>query len=150
MQKVNVKETDGSQLTPVQQQRYDYLYPVYGESASTIVKNLSGKGKKSWASFLERMEQVRQSKPNIKEYYDALYEAFDLNQVYTAGNIIGTVNEARRDLGLIPYTERIKIQSEYDFNLVFLAGDSFEDEEVDGVITKVFKGYIPLARIKPE
>jgi|GEM_PF-6591620 len=145
----NQHEPNGSPLTPIQQQRYDYLFPIYGELSSTIVQNVFGKGKTSWNSSLEKIDLVMEAKPKIKEYYNGLYETFDLYQVYTSGQIIGKVNEARREMGLIPYTEKIKIQSEADFNLVFFVRDHYDDVVVEGVPAKVFKGYQPVAKVLP-
>jgi len=145
------KETSGSQLTPLQQQRYDFLFLTYGLAGVEIVKNVQGKGRKSWLAFLDKMNIVLQAKPSTKEYYNALYETFQLNEVYTGGQIIGSVNETRREMGLQPYVERIKIQSEYDFNMVFLIEDIYEEEElIGGETTKVFKGYKPIDKVKPE
>lgn len=137
-----------STLTPIQQQRYDFLFPTYGPQAEPIVKNLYGKGKSSWGTFLEKMEQVREAKSNKKEYFEALYEAFPLGETFSSGEIIGGVNEVRRDLGLSLYTEKIKIQSEYDFNLVFVIQDVYELRE-DG-IKKTIIGYMPVAKVLPE
>jgi hypothetical protein len=151
MDKNNEQETSGSQLTPLQQQRYDYLYPIYHESGIEIVRNVYGKGRKSWLAFLDKMNIVLQAKPSLKEYFNALYETFEIGLVYTGGNIIGLVNEARREMGLNPYVEKIKILSEYDFNLVFILEDVYEEVElIEGEITKVFVGYKPLAKVKPE
>lgn len=138
-----------SQLTSMQHQRYDFLFPFYGENAKAIVKHLYGKGKSSWASFLEKMDLVRESKSNKKEYFEALYEAFPLGEVFKSGEIIGRVNEVRRDLGLSLYTDKIKIQCEYDFNLVFVVKDVYQPEENDDV-KKTFQGYQPVARVLPE
>jgi hypothetical protein len=141
------QELTYSGLTPLQQQRYDYLFPIYGKHAAEIVTSIYGKGKNSWASFLEKMDAIDQAKPHVKEYYDALYDTFQIGKVYQPGQIIGNVNEARRELGLIPYTEKIKIQSEHDFYLLFLVEDSYVSSEDGG--TKTFEGYKPIVRIKP-
>ena len=142
-------ESTDSTLTSVQQQRYDYLFPIYGELSSSIVQNVYGKGKTSWSANLEKIDLVGEAKPKVKEYYNALYETFNLYDVYTSGQIIGKVNEARREMGLIPYTEKIKIQSEADFNLVFFVRDHYEEFVEDTVPNKVLKGYQPVARVLP-
>jgi hypothetical protein len=136
-------------LTAIQQQRYDFLFPIYGHSALEIVRNIYGKGKSSWPSFLERMDAVAEAKRHTKEYYNALYETFGIGQIYAPGQVIGDVNDTRRHLGLVPYTEKIKLQSEQDFNLLFLVEDCYEDEAtVSG--KKILKGYKPVARIMPQ
>jgi hypothetical protein len=137
-----------STLTPLQQQRYDFLFPTYGPHAEPIVRNLYGKGKCSWSSFLEKMAQVCDAKSNKKEYFEALYEVFSLGEIYSSGEIIGAVNEVRRDLGLSLYTEKIKIQSEYDFNLVFVVQDMYEPREDS--VKKTITGYMPVAKVLPE
>lgn len=146
----NPEPVTGSPLTPLQQQRYDYLFPFYGKHAATIVTNLYGKGKNSWAVFLEKMDTLMEAKPHVKAYYNALYDAFDLNRVYTTGQLIANVNDARRQMSLVPYTERIKSQSEHDFNLIFLVEDVNTDSPVDGVMKKTFFGFKPIAKVTPE
>ncbi|MDB5117006.1 MAG: hypothetical protein JWQ79_2498 [Mucilaginibacter sp.] len=142
------KETLGSNLTPLQQQRFDLIFPVYGKSAESIVQNVYGKGSKSWSSFLEKMDAMQEAKPHLKGYYNSLYDAFDLNQVYAPGQVIGIVNEVRRQMGLNPYTEKIKIQSEYDFNAIFLVEDVYNDPG-EGEKRQLL-GYKPVAKVKPE
>lgn len=143
-------EFSNSKLTSLQQQRYDFLFPMYGKLASDIVTNIFGKGKNSWPSFLEKMSQVEESKAHVKEYYKALYDTFELYEVYTPGQIIGNVNLARKEMGLISYTEKIKRQSEYDFNLVFVVEDHYESLVEDGVEKKKFIGCKPVAKVLPE
>jgi hypothetical protein len=142
-----VLELSSSKLTPIQQQRYDFLNSMYGEHAADIVRNIYGKGKYSWNTFLEKMDAVEQAKAHIKEYYKSLYDTFELYEVYTGGNIIGKVNEARRDMGLLPYTEKIKLQCEHDFFLVFVVKDHYEAKLVDGIEKKELVGYVPVAKV---
>ncbi len=144
----NVQET-GSQLTAMQQQRYDLLYPIYGEESEIIVKSLSGKSRGSWQSFLDKMEHVRKAKTSEKEYYAALYESFELNREYTPSEVIGIIGEVRREMGLDLYIDKIKIQSEHDFFLVFVVREVHEEQGEEGKKKKV-KGYIPLIKVLPE
>ncbi len=140
---------DYSELTPIQQQRYDLLFDIYGHNASAIVTNIYGKGSCSWSSFLEKMDAMEQAKKPQKDYYDALYEALPLNDVYRPGQIISITSIVRRQLGLPQYTEKIKAQSENDFSAIFLYKEV--PIEVDGdKDKKELKGYKPLVRIKPE
>jgi hypothetical protein len=134
-------------FTPLQQQRYDFLFPMYGPLSGDIVTNLHGKGKYSWTTFLEKMNAVEQAKAHVKEYYKALYEAFALYKVFTSGQIIGIVNEVRRDMRLIQYTEKIKLQSEHDFNLVFVVVDQYKEVEIESGMAKEFVGYKPVAQV---
>lgn len=149
MQNQSQTELNGSKLTTQQQQRYDLLFPIYGKHAAQIVTNVYGKGKSSWSSFLEKMDTIEQAKPHMKEYYDALYDTFEIGKVYSPGQVIGKVNETRREIGLIPYAEKIKIQSEHDFYLLFLVEDSYVSVDENGVDSRVFEGYKPVVRIKP-
>jgi hypothetical protein len=142
-------EPTSSKLTAIQQQRYDYLFPIYGPSAIDIVTNVHGKGKNSWPALLEKQSAIEQAKSHVQGYYDALYETFQIGYVYTPGQIIGNVNEARRALGLIPYVEKIKVQSEQDFFLLFLTQDRYELNTEVSEFAKTFVGYMPVARIKP-
>jgi hypothetical protein len=137
-----------AKLTAVQQQRYDYLFPIYGRTAASIVTNIYGKGKNSWASFLEKMDLVMEAKAFTKEYYNALYDTFVIGEAYPPGQIIGDVNDTRRQLGLVPYTEKIKLQSEHDFNLVFIVEEILESS-VDGVLKGKLVGYRPLVKVMP-
>jgi hypothetical protein len=150
MQTQSHESLTGSKMTSIQQQRYDYLFPVYGKLAYDIVINIFGKGRNSWPSFLEKMSQVEESKANVKQYYKALYDTFELYEVYTPGQVIGNVNIARKEMGLISHTEKIKRQSEYDFNLVFVVEDHYESLVEDGVEKKKFIGYKPVAKVLPE
>jgi hypothetical protein len=142
------EEKLGSLLTPMQQQRFDLIFPVYGKSAQNIVLNVYGKGKNSWSSFLERMDSIQEAKPHLKGYYSALYDAFELYQVYSPGQVIGIVNEVRREMRLNPYTEKIKLQSEHDFNAIFLVEDTY-NEPIDGEKRQLL-GYKPVAKVSPE
>ena len=146
---LSVKEY--SDLTSIQQQRYDFLFDIYGHNALDIVTNIYGKGSCSWPNFLEKMDAMEQAKKPLKEYYNALYELFNLYEVYLPGKIISMVASVRRDLGLPPYTEKIKTQSEADFSAIFLYKEKNEVQvDEDGSEKKVFLGYQPLAKVKPE
>lgn len=153
----------GSQLSSTQKQRYDLISKVYGDDAEIIVKNVSGKGQKSWGAFLQKMQSIMKAKAAEMEYYDALYEAIELEQDYTFSDVIGIVGEVRRHLELDPYVEKIKIQCERDFHKIFVVEDVYEDvvgtgyddiggnDEGDkrGNRRKV-KGWKPLYKVKPE
>jgi len=139
----------GSVLTSVQQQRYDSIYSVYGEISTFIVKALAGRGRNSWQTFLDKMDQVRRAKSVEREYFNALYETFELNLVYPPNEVVGYVAEVRRELELPPYIDKIKIRCEHDFFLVFVVEEAFEEIMVNGVIKKVLVGYRPIVRVKP-
>jgi hypothetical protein len=142
--------TDGEKLTTVQKQRYDYLFPIYGELSYDIARSITGKGKNSWQSFLDKMDIVTRAKSRDKEYYDALYEQFSLGELYTSSDIVGHVGEVRRDLELSPYIDKLKVRSEYDFFLVFMTEDIHDEVTDNGKIKKVLKGHKPLIKVKPE
>lgn len=144
------ESTNDSKLSSVQQQRHDSIVGVYGDASVQIVKTVIGRGRNSWPSFLDKMEHYRKAKSIDKEYYDALYEAFELETLYLPGSVVGNVCEVRREMDLPSYTERIKIQCERDFFLIFVVEDVYEMAIVDGESKKVFKGYKPILRIKPE
>ena len=139
----------GSQLSSTQKQRYDAIFPIYGEDASLIVKKLSGKSRKSWSVFLQKMHDVMKAKSAELEYFEGLYEAFELGVEYTPSEVIGIVGEVRRDLELDPYVEKIKVQCERDFHKLFVCEDVYEEDAEDGKRKKV-KGYKPMYKVKPE
>lgn len=141
---------NGSQLSSMQQQRYDYLYPIYGSKSESIVRKLSGRGRNSWSAFLDKMDHVMRAKSNDKEYYDALYEQFPLNELVQPSSIIGNVGEVRRNLDLSPYRDKLKIRSEHDFFLVFIVEDVYVEEEINGQKVQELKGYKPIIRVMPE
>lgn len=144
----NSSSKEYADLTPIQQQRYDLLFEIYGYTTASIVTNIHGKGANSWPNFLEKMDAMEQAKKPLKDYYEALYDVFELYGTYTPGQIIGNVATVRRQLGLPQYTERIKAQSENDFSAIFLYKELSEKQAEDGKERKVFLGYQPLARIK--
>ena len=150
VQEVNDNVT-GSQLSSTQKQRYDAIFPIYGEDASLIVKKLSGKSRKSWSAFLQKMHDLMKAKSAELEYYDGLYEAFELGVDYTPSEVIGIVGEVRRDLELDPYVEKIKVQSERDFHKLFVCEDVYDEVVAeDGKIKKKVVGFKPVYKVKPE
>lgn len=114
------------------------------------MQSVNGKGKNSWPTFLEKMEQVLKAKATIREYYENLYDSFTIGETYASAEIIAKVAEVRRDLELLPYRERIKALSEQDFIKIFIVEEIYEVSESGTVVKKVFKGYKPCIRIKPE
>ena len=147
----NIQSLTDNKLTAIQQQRYDYLYPVYGELSDSIVRSLTGKGRGSWQSFLDKMDIVIRAKAKDREYYDALYEQFPLGELYSPKTILGDVGQVRRDLELNPYYEKMKVQSENDFFLVFVVKEEYQTiTGDDGKEKKVLLGYRPLIKVKPE
>lgn len=141
---------EGSKLTPIQQQRYDSIFPVYGEVSTQIVKMLTGRGRNSWQAFLDKMEYYRKAKTVEKEYYNGLYETFEIGVLYQPGQCVGNVSEVRREMELAPYTDKIKIQSERDFFMIYVVEEVYETGLVNGEPKKVLKGYRPLIKVKPE
>ncbi len=148
---VETEIVTGSQLSSTQKQRYDVIFPIYGEGASLIVRSLSGKSRKSWSVFLQKMHDVMKAKSSELAYYDGLYEAFELGIEYSPSEVIGIVGEVRRDLDLDPYIEKIKVQCENDFHKLFVCEDVHDDIAAeDGKIKKKVKGWKPVYKVRPE
>lgn len=145
MKSLSVKD-----LTAIQQQRYYSLAPIYGDSAIDIVINLTTRGKNSYSDFLDKMHTVIKAKHDANDYYSALYESITLGDTISPGEVIQKVSDVRRELELEPYREKLKIQCEADFFLLFVFEEVHQEETIDGKTKKVLVGYKPLAKVRPE
>ena len=139
-------------LTPSQQQKFFTLSPVYGSDAAiNIVANLSEKGKNGYSSFLDKMDVVTKAKHEDEEYFDAVYDEFQLNQIVSPGEIILKIAETRRRLEIEPYRDKLKLRSEKDFFLLFVYKEvrTLKTDET-GITKNELTGYIPVAKVKPD
>jgi hypothetical protein len=147
---LEISTSEQSTLTPLQQERYNYLVPFFGEDALMIVRLLSVRGKNSWKSVQEKINRILHADYQQKEYIDSLYGAFDLEAEYTIENIIQNVSSVRSDMKLSSYSDRIKVQSEMDFLSVFIVEDIFAPDSTEHSFRKKITGYKPVFRLKPE
>jgi hypothetical protein len=139
-------------LTYAQKQRYHYLFPIYNneEIVIDLVTKIQGRGRNSWTEINKKIELLNSGSREQQQYHDALYDNFEVDQVYSSAQIIGIVAEVRRDLGLDPYINRLKKFCEEDFFELFIVDDVFK-AVIDGDdAAKVLAGYKPVFKLKPE
>lgn len=139
-----------SDLGSIQKHKYDYLLPLFGDQTIVLVPLIEGRGRNSWAKVNEKINVLEQAKFAEQSYHDALYDNFNIGDLYTSGEIMGTVGDVRRDCGLKPYASRLKINCENDFFGLFIVHEVTEDEVVDGKTKKKLIGYKPVFKLKPE
>ena len=130
--------------TPQQNERYNYFVPFYGVNADEVIENLTGQGENSFSSVQKKLNIILHASYQEKEYYDALYSAFELYKDYTPNEIIQVVSQVRSDLEFAPYPN-VKASSLKDFMCLFMTKKVMEKEGSRKVIA-----YKPVFRIKPE
>ncbi|WP_017257835.1 hypothetical protein [Pedobacter arcticus] len=139
-------------LNYAQKQRYYYLFPIYNDHSVVVnlVLNIQGRGRNSWTNINKKISLLNDSERDIQQYHDAIYDNFEIDEVYSPAETIGIVADVRRDLGLPPYINRLKKFCEEDFFNLFIVDDVFEDIIVGQEVQKKFIGYKPVVRLKPE
>jgi hypothetical protein len=137
-------------LSYLQKQRYNYLYNVFQDQTAFLVSLIEGRGRNSWAKVNEKITVLDQAKHNEQNYHDALYDNFEIGNVYTSAEITGIVGDVRRDNDLRPYMSRIKINCEADFFNLFIVHDVYHDITNDGKVTSQFIGYKPVFKLKAD
>lgn len=145
-----VSTTITHNLTPLQKERFASLQSIYGDRTINCITSLSSRGENTFNSLHAKLKRIKEANYEMKEYNDTLYSQFEIGKTYGESQLISRVAQARRDLGLLPYDNRIKQQCERDFALLYLFTMVYETFEVDGVEKRAFKGYRPLFIIKPE
>ena len=149
--KVNYSELV-KDLTTKQQQWFYSLVSRYGEQAKEIVLTLTDRGKSSYSAFIDKMNKVTRAGHEDEIYYNALYDAFELNQMVNSFEIIQKVVDTRNDLELDLYRSKLGIKCEADFLNLFVCREEYEEGlGIDGepIKTDVLKGYVPIVRVKP-
>lgn len=147
------EKNEGSKgLSYLQKQKYDYLYSFYEdeEKVTQLVMMLDGRGKNAFNSIHAKVEALVSATRDEQRYHDALYDNFDLNETYSSGEIINIVANVRRDLKMEPFSSRLKANCENDFFSLFIIKDISSIVDVEGKSKKVFVGYKPVFKLKPE
>jgi hypothetical protein len=145
-----IKSAALDSLTSKQLERYYYLFPLFGEDAFTIVQLLAGgRGKNSWNVFQEKLNEIINAPLQDREYYNTLYESFELDRPYKMDEIIQNVSTVRSDMKLESFGEAIKLKCETDFLRLFLTENVYDVDASASVRRKVL-GYTPIYKIKPE
>ena len=139
-------------LSYAQKQRYHYLYPIYNDHSVVInlVLNIQGRGRNGFLNINKKISLVNDSERDVQQYHDAIYDNFEIGEVYSSAEVIGIIADVRRDLGLSPYINRLKKFCEEDFFNLFIVDDVFEDVIIDKLVQKKFIGYKPVVSLKPE
>lgn len=137
-------------LTHSQREKFASLERIYKENTLNCIAALTSRGENSFSTLHLKLQRIENANYEDREYHDTLSTAFETDQTYTDAETIGIVSESRRDLGLMPYDKRIGQQCVRDFKQLFLYTEVYETFEIDGAEKRVFKGYRPLFRIKPE
>ena len=141
-----------SDLNSKQLQWFYSLVSRYGSQAKDIVVSLTDRGKNSYPAFVDKMNKVTKAGHEDENYHNALYEAFELNQMVDPFQIIQKVTDVRNDLELEPYKSKLNIRCEADFLNLFVCREEYEEgQDVNGetLKTDVLKGYVPIVRVKP-
>jgi hypothetical protein len=134
-------------LTAALKERVNAIYHIYGEDSARIVKEVNGKGIRSWKTFFTNALRVYQARGTEADYYSALTHSFEIGQTYEIEEISRGVNEERADLGMDPYFRRINSQCEEDFLKVFYVESVYGSVTEPGKKPK-FIGYKPILQIK--
>jgi hypothetical protein len=141
-----------SDLTSSQKAKYYSLLTLYKEVAIEIALRLTDRGKNSYSAFIDKMEALTKADQEMEEYYNSLYEMFELKRLVLPGEIVQKVADVRRKLELPAYKSKLKIRCEADFFSLFVFDEIYEDDAIDseGNTAKVLKGYVPQIKVKPE
>jgi hypothetical protein len=134
-------------LTPLLKERVNAIHHIYEEASTRIVKEVNGKGLRSWKTFFINALRVYKARGSEADYYSALTHSFELGKVYSIEDISKAVNEERADLELDPYFRRINSQCEEDFLKVFYV-EVVNDLAVEDGKRAKFVGYRPVLKIK--
>ena len=141
-----------AKLNKNQLERYDSALPIYKNEDTTVrlVSYVEPRGRNNWSDINDRIESVIKADRQSGTYNDALYDNFEIGHVYDSSEIIGTVSQVRRDLGMKSYASRLKQNCENDLFKLFIMHDVYNEVEVDGKIKKVHVGLKPVFKLQPE
>lgn len=140
-----------NQLTQAKQHQYSALVGIYGkQQALAIVDGLTDRGRNSFNTFISKMNLFLKDLDKEKEdYYNALYEVFELNTPTTTNEIIEKIGATRRKLELDFYRSKLKVKCEADFFALFAVKEEVREVNIDGVVIETTV-YIPFAKAKPD
>ena len=138
-------------LSYMQKQKYDYLLPLFGDNTAKLVTFIEGRGRNSWTKVNDKITSLDQASNTDAIYHDALFDNFTVGEVYLLGDIPGIVAGVRRDLGLRPYTSRLRSSCENDLFSLFIVQDvTIEVTGEDGKKKPKLIGYKPVFKLKVE
>ncbi len=138
----NNQEISSPKISSKKKERTNYFLPFYGEDAQEVVELLSAKGENSFPSVQRKLNIILHAPFGKKEYKNALYAAFELNEEYNSDQIIQEVSQVRSSLGLEPYAN-VKSASLDDFHGLFINKNITNDKR------KVI-AYQPIFKLRPE
>lgn len=136
-------------LTYAQKNKYNTLHRIFGDETLDLVLKIEGRGENSFIKVLQKISEIEKADKAAQKYHNALYEAFELGELYTPQEIIGIVTEVRRDLDLAPYVSRINKHCEKDFFRLFIVDNVYENA-VNPDDKRTLKGYSPSFKLQTE
>ena len=136
------EEISSPKISSKKKERINYFLPFYGEDATEVVDLLSAKGENSFTSVQRKLNTILHASFGEREYMNALYEAFELDEEYNSDQIIQEVSQVRSSLGLEPYVN-VKSASMGDFHSLFI------NRNITNEKRKVI-AYQPIFKLRPE
>ena len=133
-------------LTPLQKERYNMIFHIFGKRSIKIISLLKGKGSRSWKSVFENIQEVNKPSTDVlKKYYTILDESIDLEEnMYTSDQFEQLVSQARYECGLPAFGKGIKKKCREEMFKLFMwdAGTNLTDGK------ETLLGYKPIFRLK--
>lgn len=141
--------TEVSSFSATQNERYNSIIPIIGKTAAAdVIINLKGRGRSSWKTTLSNVLAVNNPKTAIeKNYYTALDQEIDMDEVYTPDIMTQVVCEARYVTGMAAIESKIDQSCQQELFKLFLWEDVYESS-VDDDTKGIFVGYKPICRLK--
>jgi hypothetical protein len=147
MSKFNSNESYDS-LSATQKGRFNSLYSIFKEDTISLVLLIEGRGENSFSKVVKKVDMLSKASHDEQKYTETMYEAFELDTVYTSQKIVSIVSDVRRELGLNHYVSSIQKNCDRDFFNIFIVQTEFQTNEVTG--KKAIIGYRPIFKLKPE
>ncbi|MDR3695591.1 hypothetical protein [Mucilaginibacter sp.] len=142
--------TAKSSMSATHKHRVSYLVHLFNDSTDELVNLIEGRGRNSWSLVNRKINNLEQASYETQRYYDALYDNFEVGEIYSSSDIIGITGDVRRDLRMDPYISRLRTNCENDFFGLFIVQEVSNEEIIDSVIKKKVVGYKPLFKLRPE
>jgi hypothetical protein len=141
-----------SELTSAQEQRYHSLLTTYGHAqALAIVKGLTNRGKNSYSTFITNADAIAQAKHDDQAYFDEIYNKIELGKPISPGAIIQTMCDIRKSLELEAYKAKLKLRCEGDFFMLFVFSEEVQEiADANGKVKRTIVSYTPLAKARPD